>query len=166
MAQVTHKGNPIHTNGELPAVGAKAPDFKLTAGDLKDVSLADYKGKRKILNIVPSLDTAGVPDLDAEVQREGRSAREHGRAGRLRGPAVRGEAVLHDGGAPERGAALAHARQELRAGLRSPLQDGPLAGLTARAVVVLDEKDKVVYRQLVPEIGQEPDYDAALAAVK
>ena len=58
MAQVTLKGNPIHTNGELPAVGAKAPDFRLTGGDLKDVSLADYKGKRKILNIVPSLDTA------------------------------------------------------------------------------------------------------------
>ena len=58
MAQVTLKGNPIHTSGELPAVGAKAPDFKLTAGDLKDLSLADFKGKRKVLNIVPSLDTA------------------------------------------------------------------------------------------------------------
>src|SRR5258708_29127997 len=58
MAQITLNGNPIHTNCELPAVGAKAPDFKLTRGDLKDVSLADYKGKRKILNIVPSLDTA------------------------------------------------------------------------------------------------------------
>ena len=57
MAQITLNGSPIHTNGELPAVGAKAPDFKLTGGDLKDVSLADYKGKRKILNIVPSLDT-------------------------------------------------------------------------------------------------------------
>ena len=58
MAQVTLKGNPIHTNGELPAVGAKAPALKLTGGDLKDVSLADYQGKRKVLNIVPSLDTA------------------------------------------------------------------------------------------------------------
>src|SRR5512140_369234 len=57
MAQVTLKGNPIHTNGDLPAVGSKAPDFKLTAGDLKDLSLADFKGKKKILNIVPSLDT-------------------------------------------------------------------------------------------------------------
>src|SRR5512143_2058916 len=57
MAQVTLKGTPIHTNGELPAVGAKAPDFKLVSGDLKDVSLADFKGKKKILNIVPSLDT-------------------------------------------------------------------------------------------------------------
>ena len=58
MAQVTLKGNPIHTNGELPKVGAPAPAFKLTGGDLKDVTLADYKGKKKILNIVPSLDTA------------------------------------------------------------------------------------------------------------
>jgi thioredoxin-dependent peroxiredoxin len=57
VAQITLSGNPIHTNGELPAVAAKAPDFKLTGGDLKDVSLADYKGKKKILNIVPSLDT-------------------------------------------------------------------------------------------------------------
>src|SRR5512140_1179344 len=57
MAQVTLKGSPIHTNGDLPAVGAKAPDFKLTTGDLKDVSLADFKGKKKVLNIVPSLDT-------------------------------------------------------------------------------------------------------------
>ena len=57
MAQVTLKGNPIHTNGELPAVGAKAPDFKLTSGDLKDLSLADFKGKKKVVNIVPSLDT-------------------------------------------------------------------------------------------------------------
>ena len=58
MAQVTLKGNPIHTNGDLPRVGAPAPAFRLTAGDLKDVTLADYKGKKKILNIVPSLDTA------------------------------------------------------------------------------------------------------------
>ena len=58
MAQITLNGKPIHTNGELPAVGVKAPDFDLTGSDLKDVSLADYKGKRKILNIVPSLDTA------------------------------------------------------------------------------------------------------------
>ena len=60
MAKITLNGNPVHTNGELPAVGAKAPDFKLTGGDLKDVSLADYKGKRKILNIVPSLDTTSA----------------------------------------------------------------------------------------------------------
>ncbi|MFL5301541.1 MAG: peroxiredoxin, partial [Anaeromyxobacteraceae bacterium] len=58
MATVTLKGNPIHTNGELPAVGAKAPDFILTTGELKDVTLAEWKGKKKILNIVPSLDTA------------------------------------------------------------------------------------------------------------
>ena len=57
MATVTLKGNPIHTNGDLPAAGAPAPDFKLTGTDLKDVSLSDYKGKKKILNIVPSLDT-------------------------------------------------------------------------------------------------------------
>src|SRR3989442_1715297 len=110
MAQVTFKGTPIHTNGELPAVGAKAPDFKLTSTDLKDVSLAEFKGKKKILNIVPSLDTSVCAT----------STRRFNEA----------------------------------------------AGRLPNAVVVLDENDKVVYRQLVPEIAQEPDYDKALAAVR
>ncbi|WP_041453313.1 thiol peroxidase [Anaeromyxobacter dehalogenans] len=166
MAQVTLKGNPIHTNGELPAVGAKAPDFTLTTGDLKDVTLAEWKGKRKILNIVPSLDTAVCATSTRKFNEN---------AGKLANTVV----LVVSADLP-----FAQKRFCTTEGLQNVvplslirgkhmakdygvlLQDGPLAGLTARAVVVLDEADKVVYRQLVPEIGQEPDYDAALAAAK
>ncbi len=166
MAQVTHKGIPIHTNGELPAVGAKAPDFKLTSGDLKDVSLADYRGKKKILNIVPSLDT---PVCATSTRRFNETA------GKLANTVV----LVVSADLP-----FASKRFCTTEGLQNvvPLslmrdkafakdygvliQDGLLAGICARAVVVVDENDKVVYRQLVPEIGQEPDYEKALAAVR
>ena len=166
MAQVTHKGNPIHTNGDLPAVGAKAPDFKLTGGDLKDVSLADYRGKRKVLNIVPSLDT---PVCATSTRKFNQTA------GTLPNTVV----LVVSADLP-----FASKRFCTTEGLQNvvPLsemrdrsfakdygvliQDGGLAGICARAVVVLDESDKVVYRQLVPEIGQEPDYEKALAAAR
>ncbi|BDG04500.1 thiol peroxidase [Anaeromyxobacter oryzae] len=166
MAQVTLKGNPIHTNGDLPQVGAKAPDFTLTTGDLKDVTLAEYKGKKKILNIVPSLDTSVCATSTRKFNQQ---------AGSLPNTVV----LVVSADLP-----FAAKRFCTTEGLQNVvtlslirgkhfakdygvlIQDGPLAGLTARAVVVLDENDKVVYRQLVPEIGQEPDYDAALKAVK
>jgi thioredoxin-dependent peroxiredoxin len=166
MAQVTHKGNPIHTNGELPKVGAKAPDFKLTPGDLNDVSLADFKGKKKILNIVPSLDT---PTCATSTRKFNESA------GKLANTVV----LVVSADLP-----FAAKRFCTVEGLSNvvPLslmrgkgfakdygvliQDGLLAGLCARAVVVLGEDDTVKYTQLVPEIGQEPDYDKALAAAK
>jgi thiol peroxidase len=166
MAQVTLKGNPIHTNGELPALGAKAPDFKLTGGDLKDVTLADFKGKRKVLNIVPSLDTA----VCAVSTRKFNEA-----ASKLPDTVV----LVVSADLP-----FAAKRFCTTEGLQNVvplslmrdrkfaqdwgvlLTDGPLAGLCARAVVVLDQDDRVVYRQLVPEIGQEPDYDHAIQAVK
>ncbi len=166
MAQVTFKGSPIHTNGELPQVGSKAPDFKLTSGDLKDLTLADFKGKRKILNIVPSLDT---PVCATSTRKFNESA------GKLPNTVV----LVVSADLP-----FASGRFCTTEGLKNVttlslmrdknfakdygvlIQDGPLAGICARAVVVLDENDKVVYRQLVPEIGQEPDYDAALKAAK
>jgi thiol peroxidase len=166
MATVTLKGNPIHTNGELPAAGAPAPDFKLTNTDLKDVSLADFKGKKKILNIVPSLDTGVCATSTRKFNESGgklsdtvvlvisadlpfamkRFCTTEGLQNVVSLSMIRGKAFAKDYGVL--------------------LQDGPLAGLTARAVVVLDANDKVVYRELVPEIGQEPNYDAALAAAK
>ena len=166
MAQVTLKGNPIHTNGELPAVGAAAPAFKLTGADLKDVSLADYKGKRKILNIVPSLDTPTCATSTRKFNEQ---------ASKLANTVV----LVVSADLP-----FASKRFCTTEGLQNvvPLslmrdknfakdygvliQDGPLQGVTARAVVVIDENDKVVHRQLVPEIAQEPDYDAALKAVR
>jgi len=166
MATVTLKGNPIHTNGDLPAAGAAAPDFKLTGVDLKDVSLADYKGKKKILNIVPSLDTPTCATSTRKFNETGgklpntvvlvisadlpfamkRFCTTEGLANVVSLSMIRGKGFAKDYGVL--------------------LQDGPLAGLSARAVVVVDENDKVVYRELVPEIGQEPNYDAALAAAK
>jgi thioredoxin-dependent peroxiredoxin len=166
MAQVTLKGNPIHTNGDLPQVGARAPDFKLTAGDLKDVTLADFRGKKKILNIVPSLDTAVCATSTRKFNQTG---------GKLPNTVV----LVVSADLP-----FASKRFCTTEGLENVvplslmrdrsfardygvlLQDGPLEGICARAVVVVDENDKVVYRQLVPEIGQEPDYDAALAAAR
>jgi len=164
MATVTLKGNPIHTNGELPAVGATAPAFKLTGGDLKDVTLADYKGKRKVLNIVPSLDTPTCATSTRKFNE---------RAGKLKNTVV----LVVSADLP-----FASKRFCTTEGLQNVvplsmmrdksfakdygvlLQDGPLQGITARAVVVIDENDKVTHRQLGPEIGQEPDYDSALKA--
>ncbi len=166
MAQVTLKGNPIHTNGELPAVGAKAPDFKLTAGDLKDVSLASYAGKRKILNIVPSLDT---PTCATSTRKFNEAA------SKLANTVV----LVVSADLPfaakrfctveglQNVVPLSMMRdKEFAKAYGVLIQDGGLAGLCARAVVVTDENDKVVYRQLVPEIGQEPDYDSALVAAR
>jgi thiol peroxidase len=165
MAQVTLKGNPIHTNGDLPAVGAQAPDFRVTGGDLKDVTLADYRGKRKVLNIVPSLDTSVCATSTRKFNE---------RAGQLANTVV----LVVSADLP-----FASKRFCTTEGLQNvvPLslmrdkkfandygiliQDGPLQGICARAVVVLDQNDKVIYRQLVPEIGQEPDYDAALKVI-
>jgi thiol peroxidase len=164
MATVTLKGNPIHTNGDLPAAGAPAPDFKLTGTDLKDVSLADYKGKKKILNIVPSLDTPTCATSTRKFNESGgklpntvvlvisadlpfamkRFCTTEGLSNVVSLSMIRGKGFAKTYGVL--------------------IEDGPLAGLSARAVVVVDENDKVVYRELVPEIGQEPNYDAALAA--
>jgi thiol peroxidase len=166
MAQVTLGGNPIHTNGDLPGVGAKAPDFKLTTGDLKDVTLAEYKGKRKVVNIVPSLDT---PVCATSTRKFNETA------GKLPNTVV----LVVSADLP-----FASKRFCTTEGLQNVvtlslmrdksfakdygvlIQDGPLAGVTARAVLVLDENDKVVHRQLVPEIKQEPDYDQAIKAVQ
>ncbi|MBI5537583.1 MAG: thiol peroxidase [Deltaproteobacteria bacterium] len=165
MATITLKGNPIHTVGELPKVGSKAPDFLLTRGDLSDVSLKDFAGKRKLLNIVPSLDT-GVCAASA-------------RRFNLDASKVEGAVLLTiSADLPFAQGRFCEAEgiksvvplSELRArkfgedyGVR--IVDGPLAGLLSRAVVVLDANDTVVYVQQVPEIAQEPDYDKALQAL-
>ncbi len=166
MATVTLKGNPVTTSGELPAVGAKAPDFKLTAADLSDVSLANYAGKRKILNIVPSLDT---PTCQASTRKFNAAA------GSLPGavvlvvsadlPFAQKRFCATEGLANVVTLSLMHSGA-FATDYGVLITDGPLAGVTARAVVVLDENDKVVYQQLVPEIGNEPDYAAALKAAQ
>ena len=166
MSTVTLGGNPIEVAGRFPQKGDTAPPLSLVGADLKDVTLADYAGKRKVLNIVPSLDTPTCATSTRKFNAE---------AGKLDNTVVlvisadlpfaakrfcvaegldnvvtlstmRGRNFLHDYGVE--------------------IASGPLAGVSARAVVVLDAGNKVLHAQLVGEIKDEPDYAAALAALK
>ena len=163
MATVTLHGNAIHTNGELPEVGSQAPDFKLVDGELNDVSLATYAGKKKLLNIVPSLDT---PTCATSTKKFNDAAKEKGDAVFLMIsadlPFAMGRFCKAEGTDNVIPLAMMRSRNFAK-DYGVLIGDGPLAGITTRAVVVLDENDKVVYTQLVPEIANEPDYDAALA---
>jgi thiol peroxidase len=163
MATITLKGNTIHTSGHLPTVGSTAPDAKLTGLDLKDVALSSIGGKR-VLNIFPSLDT-GV--CAASVRTFNQKA-----AGK---PGVTVVNVSMDlpfaqkrfCGAEGIDKALTFSafRSDFGQKFGVLITDGGMAGLCARAVVVLDAAGKVLYTELVPEIAQEPNYDAALAAL-
>ncbi len=165
MAQVTLGGNAVNTIGDLPAVGSEAPGFKLTKTDLADVSLKDYAGKKVILNIFPSVDT----DVCATSVRKFNEA-----AGDIAGVAVLcisadlPFALKRFCGAE--GLDKVEPLSTMRGGTFGKdygvrLIDGPLEGILARSIVVVDADGKVTYTQLVPEITQEPDYDKALAAV-
>jgi len=166
MATVTLKGNPIDVAGSFPQKGQKAPAFKLVAKDLKDVSLADYAGKRKVLNIVPSLDTAVCATSTRKFNEK---------AGSLTNavvlvisadlPFAAGRFCSTEGLNNVVTLSTLRGREFMKA-YGVEITSGPLAGVTARGVVVLDEKDTVLHAELVPEITQEPNYDAALAVLK
>ncbi|MDH5435605.1 MAG: thiol peroxidase [Gammaproteobacteria bacterium] len=165
MTTITLGGDEIHTNGDLPAIGAQAPDFKLVDGELNDRSLADYKGKKKLLNIVPSLDT---PVCALSTQKFNEAAKGRGDVVMLIIAADLPFAMTRfcTGEKLDNVIPLAMMRSRNFAKDYGVLiNDGPLAGITARAVVVIDENDKVVYTEMVPEIKQEPDYEKALAAL-
>ena len=165
MSQVTLKGNPVRVDGQLPQVGAQAPAFRLVAADLSDKSLADFAGQRKVLNIFPSIDTptcaTSVRKFNVEASQlsntvvlcvsadlpfaQKRFCAAEGLDKVVSLSTLRGREFLKDYGVA--------------------IAEGPLTGLAARAVVVLDENDKVLHSQLVAEIGNEPDYAAALAVL-
>ena len=165
MSQVTFHGNPVKVEGTFPAVGSAAPDFSLVSKDLADRTLADFAGKRKVLNIFPSIDTgvcatsvrrfnelagkmknAVVLCISADLPfAQARFCGAEGLSNVTMLSMMRGRRFLNDYGVA--------------------MADGPLAGLAARAVVVLDADNKVVYTERVAEIGQEPDYEAALKAL-
>jgi thioredoxin-dependent peroxiredoxin len=166
MATVTLRGNPVKTSGELPKKGSKAPDFKLANTDLKDISLADFAGKKKILNIYPSVDTPtcatstrkfnekinGVSDaivicISADLPF---AFKRFCAAEGLKNVQTGSTSMRHSDFAKKYGVEVL---------------DGPLAGLLARSIVVLDKNDTVVHTELVKEIADEPDYDAALKAL-
>lgn len=165
MASITLKGNEIHTNGELPGVGAQAPDFSLVNADLEDVSLATYQGKKKVLSIVPSLDT---PVCALSTKKFNDHAKEKSDTVFLMISADLPFAMKRFCSAEGADNVVPLAMMRSRNFAKDYgvlIEDGPLAGITARAVLVLDESDKVVYSELVSEIAEEPNYDAALAAL-
>ena len=165
MAQTALQGNPVQLSGELPAVGSSAPDFSLTAGDLSDVSLASYAGKKKLLNIVPSLDT-GVCAASTKKFNDMMAGRADAVALVISAdlPFASGRFCGAEGITNVINLSMMRSRNFAK-DYGILINDGPLAGITARAVVVLDANNQVVYTQLVPEITQEPDYDAAMAAL-
>lgn len=165
MATITLKGTPIHTAGDFPIVGSTAPALTLVNGKLENVSLSDFAGKKKLLNIVPSLDT---PVCATSTRKFNETASKHPNTVVLIVsadlPFAQGRFCTVEG--LENVIALSTMRSPSFATDYGVLiEDGPLAGITARAVVVLDENDKVIYSELVPEIAQEPDYEKALAAL-
>ncbi len=165
MATVTLQGNPFNTNGDLPAVGSAAPDFGLVTKDLADVSLKDYAGKKKLISIVPSLDT-GVCATSTKVFNERLGGRSDVVVLVVSAdlPFAQGRFCGAEG--IDNAVTLSMMRSRNFAKDYGMLMvDGPLAGITGRAVVVLDAADKVVYTQLVTEITTEPDYDAAIKAL-
>lgn len=166
MAKITLKGNEINSIGNLPKVGEKAPDFVLVKNDLSEAKLSDYLGKKVVLNIFPSLDTpvcaTSVRRFNAELNS-------------LENTVVLGisrdlpfaQARFCGAEGLENVITLSEMRgDKFSKAYGVQLVDGPMAGLMARAIVVIDEKGKVVYTQLVPEIVEEPDYDKALKSVK
>ncbi len=165
MAETYLKGNKVTTNGDLPAVGSQAPDFNLVNKDLGDMTLADFKGKKKLLNIVPSLDT---PVCQTSTKKFNETAASHENAVMLIISADLPFAMERFCGTEglDNVVPLSMMRSKNFAKDYGVLiQDGPLAGVTARAIVVLDENDKVVYTELVAEITEEPNYETALAAL-
>jgi thiol peroxidase len=166
MATVTLRGIPTQTIGDLPAVGSQAPDFKLVGADLQDVTLATYRGRKKILNIVPSLDTSVCATSARKFNEEAKTLE---------------NAVVLVISSDLPFASERFISQEKLTAL-TPLSvmrnrnfakdygvlitSGPLTGICTRAVVVLDEADKVIHTQLVPEIAREPDYDKVLQSVR
>lgn len=166
MAQITLKGTPIHTTGDLPSTGSSAPDFRLTKSDLSDVGLDAYAGKKKILNIVPSLDT-GVCAASARRFNEEASKLDNTAILTVSADLPFAQARFCEVEGIKNVEALSMLRDKsFGKDYGIEIADGPMAGVLGRAIVVLDENNKVVYTELVPEIVQEPDYEKALAAVK
>lgn len=166
MNQITLKGNPVDVDGRFPEKGELAQPFTLTAPDLKDIGLSEFEGKRKLLNIIPSVDTGVCAESTRKFNEKASS--------------VANTVVLVISADLPFAAARFCGAEGLEnvktlSSFRHPeftldygvaIRSGPLTGLCARAVVVLDEHDKVLHSQLVSEITDEPDYDAALATLK
>lgn len=166
MANITLKGNPIHTKGNLPNVGSKAPDFKLTNGELGERTLNDYKGKRVVLNVFPSVDTGTCAASVRKFNEE---------ASNLENTVVlcvsRDLPFAMNRFCAAEGLKNVETLSEFRdqnfsEAYQLQITDGPLQGLMSRAVVVVNEEGNVIYTEQVPEIVDEPNYGEALASLK
>ncbi len=164
MATVTLKGNPCNTNADLPAVASQAPAFTLVKPDLSEVSSEELSGKRVVLNIFPSVDT---PTCAQSVRQFNQQASELDNTVVVCTSMDLPFALARFCGAEglQNVVPASAFRSDFANDYGVTLTDGPLRGLTARAVVVINENGQVVYHQLVSEIADEPDYDAALAAL-
>ncbi|KAB2320023.1 MAG: lipid hydroperoxide peroxidase [Thiobacillus sp. SCN 64-35] len=160
---VTLGGNPIDVAGTFPQVGDAAPDFKLVNKDLADVSLADFAGKKKILNIVPSLDT---PVCAISTKKFNDAASDKVAVIAISADLPFAQSRFCGAEAPNVATLSTMRGGDFMKAYGVAITSGPLAGITARGVVVLDEANKVIHAELVPEIKQEPNYEAALAALK
>ncbi len=163
MATITLKGNPVETNGTLPAVGSQAPDFTLVKTDLSEATLSDYRGKKLVLNIFPSVDT---PTCATSVRTFNKRAADTG-VNVLCVSADLPFAAARFCGAE--GIDKVETASSFRSGFGNDygqtITTGPLKGILARSVVVIDENGNVVHAEQVGEIADEPNYDAALKAL-
>ena len=164
--KVTLQGQPFNTVGEMPRVGEKAPEFGGVRGDLSVVKLSELLGKRVVLNVFPSMDT---PVCAASVRKFNKAASELDNTVVL--------CISKDLPFAQSRFCVAEGLENVlpvstfrcncfRDGYGLEIADGPMRGLEARAVIVIDEKGTIIYEQLVSEIADEPDYEAALAALR
>jgi thioredoxin-dependent peroxiredoxin len=166
MANVTLGGNAVAVNGELPRPGSTAPDFTLTGTDLKDVDLASFAGKRKVLNIVPSLDTPVCQTSTRVFNQKGAGLADAVVLVISSDLPMAAKRFCTTEGVANVVPLSTFRHRDFHQKYGVDIADGPLQGLTARAVIVLDENNKVLHSELVSEIKNEPNYDAALAALK
>lgn len=164
MTQITFKGSAVSSHGELPDVGTKAPGFKLVGTDLQPVKLADFAGRKVVLNIFPSLDT-GVCATSVRTFNEKAAGLENTTILCVSRDLPFAQARFCGAEGIENVVTASDFRTTMGEDYGVTMTDGPLEGLLSRSVVVLDENGTVVYTQQVPEITTEPDYDAALAAL-
>jgi thioredoxin-dependent peroxiredoxin len=164
MATIKFQGNPLHTSGELPKVGRKAPDFTLVSGKLADVTLATYAGKKKVLNIVPSLDTPTCA-MSTRKFNEKASKLDNTVVLVVSADLPFAQCRFCETEGLTDVTPLSTFRSSFSDDYGVTLTDTVLAGLTARAIIIIGEDDKVIYTQLVDELANEPDYDSALAAL-
>lgn len=166
METIYFNGTPCHTCGNIPAVGTKAPEFSLVNSALGEIKLSDYKGKRVVLNIFPSLDT---PVCATSVRRFNMEAASLDNTVviciSMDLPFAQARFCTAEG-IDKLAVASAFRASEFIKDYGLQIVDGPLAGLLARAVIVLDEKHEVIFTDLVEEITREPDYKAALSVLK